>query len=797
MNDESKEFYQKILRIKTLPACQPPQKTTKDRTPIPTPKNQINDLVYIPSLEDINKSKLKKTPVMVTDFALVNGADIDIVSLGNFARRRLGAYFQTSTRASDINNIMYDSNNESSSQNTGICPCISVALSREDALNLPSRKQVDLNGKSYTTIEIGEYPQDLAQNRTELETMFKEKNKSLVKTSQTFYNPRERQQLDVYEYGGKKYVRMEDIHPPYLGSDLKENFKFADGSYIETLKKDVDEGKGLWFEVQPLEWRVFNEQDGNFELITDKVIIGGIAYSSSNGYTEHYGDPFSTYYQNSRARAYLNGYNIAEELERGNGDKNFKAVDVWNFKNNGFAQDVFGDIKISQSTKEDIEVELEDISPMRELINWIDDGETVYLVGPPGGGKTSSIYEAYGKEKVIRLGLTNDILSDYVFGSTDIQGGKPRPPVFLKELYMLFATDEQREAIANDVDKFYEYADKIYEQSKNANFQAVLLLDELGNVNEDIQHLVLPIVDPNDRIIPTGKGIKIPEHVTVVATGNPPKDSKAAKELIAPLQDRFQHIHPMIPTASSWGEYAVAHNTNHLVLGYIFYKYLSSGCSDKFSDINYLYEDTSVGDRKENKDELGMRGKTNTLRKWSGIAASLDNYEKRKAKGMYETPAQARSALKLIIDSSLRGEWAKEFFDYCCHPTLTPEQIVNGEYTEKDLAILDDMSAKFRVMGSLLSATPDQVGICRDFIAKYCDKEYLAVYDLRWEGIDKDRMKKISELKTQNNTKQMLKNIPSSPQSFSSNETISPETTTARKPVFGIFGRKNKGEEKV
>ena len=50
-------------------------------------------------------------------------------------------------------------------------------------------------------------------------------------------------------------------------------------------------------------------------------------------------------------------------------------------------------------------------------------------------------------------------------------------------------------------------------------------------------------------------------------------------------------------------------------------------------------------------------------------------------------------------------------------------------------------------MAGLLNATPKQVGVCREFIRKHCDPEYLSVYDIYWAGNDEKRMEKIAELR--------------------------------------------------
>ena len=76
---------------------------------------------------------------------------------------------------------------------------------------------------------------------------------------------------------------------------------------------------------------------------------------------------------------------------------------------------------------------------------------------------------------------------------------------------------------------------------------------------------------------------------------------------------------------------------------------------------------------------------------------------------------------------------------------MTVEEIVEKRYTQADLPT--DINEKFATMAGILNATPQQVGSCREFIRKYCDPEYLSVYDIYWAGNDEKRIEKIAELR--------------------------------------------------
>ena len=61
-----------------------------------------------------------------------------------------------------------------------------------------------------------------------------------------------------------------------------------------------------------------------------------------------------------------------------------------------------------------------------------------------------------------------------------------------------------------------------------------------------------------------------------------------------------------------------------------------------------------------------------------------------------------------------------------------------------------DISERFAYMTALITADEKQVEVCREFIRKYCDPEYLEVYDIYWAGNDERRQEKISELQEMN-----------------------------------------------
>ena len=71
--------------------------------------------------------------------------------------------------------------------------------------------------------------------------------------------------------------------------------------------------------------------------------MSGIPFYPEYGETEH------TMWQNSPLRAIFNGYDLQEELNKGNGNKRYKAGRNYNFKGKGFLQEAFDSLLIRSS----------------------------------------------------------------------------------------------------------------------------------------------------------------------------------------------------------------------------------------------------------------------------------------------------------------------------------------------------------------------------------------------------------------------------------------------------------------
>ncbi len=710
------------------------------------------DYVFFETYHEVKGIDSDKRYVYASDYAVMNGAFFVEQRKGPKYRKSAWHWLRSAYSKFEVDCVTNGGSLtlfNAKSQSIGLCPALHLNLSSVISARSASRDFKiepfkDENGKIlYHTIEFGSYPQEEARNSSELEKLYNARK--LTPTGKTYTGHMKEdgsfEQNQEFKYGGKKYVRVI--------SKKHDN----DSEY-----KDED-GTSMWAEVQPIKWKIKNwdklprsinpNGSGTAKTIyvkSEEVIMSGIPFYPECGKTKY------TMWQNSPLRAFFNDYDLYEELSKGNGNKRYKADKNYCFKGKGFLQEAL-DSSLSISSAITLRrSRLEKLNPDKtptklrrkmtdtEMIkSWIDAGQSVLLRGPSGIGKTERIKKLY--PDLIYIKLTNNMFPEKVVGSMNLQTGQAIPPDFAKTALLSCATEEERKLIEENIQNLYELADTIYERSKSAKGKVVIMLDELLNVKPAVQSLVYTLV--LNRIVETGKGLKLPANTVVVATGNQKKYSTVAEDLAEPLEKRFDHILDMEPKVNEWlYEYAIPEKIHPSVIGYIFSKYYESRCSDELGDIGYFYEEPEVGEN--HLDKNGCRGRTNDPRGWASISNTLYALEEDLKNGKF-VGKDVEALVRVSIGSKLREEWAEEFFNFYNYPTLTVEEIVEKRYTKADLPA--DINEKFATMAGLLNATPEQVGACRKFIRKHCDPEYLSVFDIYWAGNDEERMEKIVELR--------------------------------------------------
>lgn len=575
-------------------------------------------------------------------------------------------------------------------------------------------------------VEYGFYPQKAVSKdmQERLESAFK--SGSLSRTGKNYttdsrryddydaeFSPKQHQE---YQYNGKRYVRVE------------ANSDFGGGEFQLSNGEKYRDGDNVWVEVSPVKWLVDERAK---IMLTDKLIFSGVQFNHTRDY--HTRD-----FDKTDIKTFMDRY-LSRDLEQSRGtiktgEQGEEIQDVQPRKSR--LQKLNPD-----KTKQRERVRMTDTEIIQ---NWIEAGESVLLRGPSGIGKTERIKSLY--PDLIYMKLTNNMFPEKVVGSVNLQTGQSIPPDFAKTAIMQEATEEERKMVEENIQSIFDIADTVYERSKESDKKVVIMLDELLNVKPAVQSLVYTLV--LNRMVEIGKGLKLPDNVVVVATGNQKKYSSVAEDLAEPLEKRFDHILDMEPKVGEWiTEYAIPHKIHPTVIGYMLSKYNNSGKSEALQDIGYFYEEPEVGE--QHLDANGCKGRTNDPRGWTSISNTLYNFERNLEAGRYEGK-NVEDIIQRSIESKLRMEWASEFFDFYNLPTLTPEEIVQGlgkGYTQADLP--RDISERLAYMTALITADESQVEACRDFVRKHCDPEYLSIYDIYWAGNDEKKMERIEELQEQ------------------------------------------------
>ena len=581
-------------------------------------------------------------------------------------------------------------------------------------------------------VEYGEYPQTIVDETLskKLEECYNEDvpfEIDLVRTGKVYttdsvnydeYDTNfEPVEYEEFAYKGKKYIRV-------VAGFNGNGETLSDGRVIE-------DGKPYWISVEPIKWLV--DEKANVAL-SKKILFSGVQFQND---TEYDGD-----FDKTDIKKFMDGY-FSKEICRATAPRMLLDEDE-------LSSYVQADTEWNQESEER-KSRLQRLNPDTtspqdrrrmtdtEIIHsWIEAGQSVLLRGPSGIGKTERIKALY--PNLIYIKLTNNMFPEKVVGSMNLQTGQNIPPDFAKQALLACATNEERRLISENVQNLYDLADEIYERSKNSNEKIVIMLDELLNVKPAVQSLVYTLV--LNRLVETGKGLKLPANTVIVATGNQRKYSSVAEDLAEPLEKRFDHILDMQPKVGEWiNEYAIPNKIHPSVIGYILSKYIQSGKSEHISDMGYFYEEPEVGEKR--LDQNGCKGRTNDPRGWTSISNTLYAFEEDLRKGKF-IRKDVEHMLEVSINSKLREEWAREFFDFYNIPTMSVDEVVTDSFSQADLP--RDINERFACVTSLLLADENQVGKCRDFIRKYCDPEYLQLYDICWAGNDERKIMRITEL---------------------------------------------------
>ena len=228
----------------------------------------------------------------------------------------------------------------------------------------------------------------------------------------------------------------------------------------------------------------------------------------------------------------------------------------------------------------------------------------------------------------------------------------------------------------------------------------ILFFDEITNALPSIQGIAFNIV--LDKEV---NGIwKLPDNARIVAAGNDMKDSLAANQLAEPLFNRFAHVY-IKTTTESWLKWASENNIHPAIYSYIAYR------NGKTLRSKYDGE-------KPNADP----------RKWEMASKML-----------YKTGNP--EMLRALVGEDI----TREFVEFCNQPVITLDDVINNNYTEKDVKALNTAEKYATTMG-LTQVGDENLEKVRGF-AKDLGPEFGAIFDSLWTHGDENRLERMAEAK--------------------------------------------------
>ena len=231
----------------------------------------------------------------------------------------------------------------------------------------------------------------------------------------------------------------------------------------------------------------------------------------------------------------------------------------------------------------------------------------------------------------------------------------------------------------------------------------IVFFDEITNSLPSIQGMAFNIV--LDKEV---NGIwKLPDNARIVAAGNEVKDSLAANEIAEPLFNRFAHVY-IKTTVESWLQWASEHNIHPAIYAYIAYK--------KGETLRTKYDG-----EKPNADP----------RKWEMASKML-----------YATGRP--EMLRALVGEDI----TREFCQFCNQRVITLEDVLKGNYTERDLQM--NTSEIYATAMGLSQVDEANFAKVREFVLKL-GGEACAIFDSLWTHGDEARMEIVAEARLANN----------------------------------------------
>ena len=263
------------------------------------------------------------------------------------------------------------------------------------------------------------------------------------------------------------------------------------------------------------------------------------------------------------------------------------------------------------------------------------------------------------------------------------------------------------------------YADLCKKCESSPDKQHVLFIDEVTNARETTQSLIYHVA--LEKSIAQGVG-KLPDNAVVVLAGNSKEESGAAYNMPAPLFRRLSHVY-LKPDIPEWLEWASERskkypkeeertNIHPLVSGFV----ATYGKQVFYSEYD-----------EENPSDFAL-----DPRKWEKVSDKI-----------YANKGVLRREL---LAADIGDDLSKTFLEYAKNPPLSLEEVLEGEYTERDIP--QKQGARYALVMGLRHASPKQVGKVREFIESHLGAENREIFDSVWVGKDDAKALHMAKLRS-------------------------------------------------
>ena len=392
------------------------------------------------------------------------------------------------------------------------------------------------------------------------------------------------------------------------------------------------------------------------------------------------------------------------------GGKDFDNTDLKWFLDNHFSKEIETTTMINTVNQENestikikknpYDFDFKEVTEEEMIRGYIESGVAVFLHGLSGDGKSARVKEIDPDCEIVYLITANpenfagkSVYNQATGEMIDIK------PTWLKRLEI----------------KCEREPNKIH----------ILFLDEMTNVKSNhIFNLAFNLV--LDREV---NGIwKLPENARIVAAGNETKDSKSATEIPEPLYNRFGHVY-INTTAEDWLTWATMPEEEYEKIEYKEEREEKRIHPAIIAFISYRREEVL------RKEYTGKKPNADP-RKWEMAS-----------KVLYKT--KRPEMLRALIGEEL----TREFVGFCSNYVITLEDVITGNYEEKDLQM--DLSRQAATALALSKVEEDKLGIVRSFMQKV-GEEALALFDTLWVQGDNRRLEKIIKLEKSTHNQKIL-----------------------------------------